>query len=196
VAEALQSIDGHYLWVTDGSRFYDPALPEFSTLTEMEPGSGYLIYATDAVTLTYPSDSGAGGQGSRETRVIANAGAETPGCSVQPTPYFTVLYGSLNLNGAPAPVGTRVEVITPRGEVAGCFIVGETGQYGFVPVYGEDQGDPPIPGFREGDPLTLRVNGWLVESAAAPPWTDDKSPHRVDLAVTVPYQLYLPLMLR
>jgi hypothetical protein len=115
---------------------------------------------------------------------------------VAPTPYFTLLYGSLTLNGAPAPVGTRVEVITPRGEVAGCFIVDEAGRYGFMPVYGEDGGDPPIPGFREGEPLILRVNGWLVESAAAPTWTDDKLPHRVDLAVTVPYRLYLPLMLR
>jgi subtilase family serine protease len=189
VAEALQSIDGHYLWVTDGSRFYDPALPDFSTLTDMEPDIGYLIYASDAVTLTYPAGGGA-------TAGLTSA-ALTGLCSeVAPTPYFTLLYGSLTLNGAPAPVGTRVEVITPRGEVAGCFIVDEAGRYGFMPVYGEDGGDPPIPGFREGEPLILRVNGWLVESAAAPTWTDDKLPHRVDLAVTVPYRLYLPLMLR
>ena len=187
VTVALQSIAGHYLWVTDGSLFYDPTLPEFSTLTEMEPDDGYLIYATDAVTLTYPSG---GGTGARLT-----SAAPTGVCpEVASTPYFTLLYGSVNLNGGPAPVGTRMEVITPRGEVAGCFIVDEAGQYGFLPVYGEDEGDPPIPGFREGEPLTLRINGWPVESAAMPTWTDDKQPNRVDLAVTIPYRLYLPLL--
>ena len=189
VTVALQSIVGHYLWVTDGSRFYDPALPEFSTLTEMEPGHGYLIYPTDAVTLTYPSGDG--------TAAGLTSAAPTGICpEVAPTPYFTLLYGSLNLNSAPAPVGTRIEVITPRGEVAGCFIVDEAGQYGFMPVYGEDAGNPPIPGFREGEPLTLRFNGWYVASVTTPTWTDDKQPHRVDMAVTIPYRLYLPLLLR
>jgi len=191
VTQALQSIAGLYQRVLSLDKTYDPSLPEFSTLKEMRPGEGYLIYMNQAATLTYPAGGGAGGPGSR--------GAEEAielGCPGQPTPYATLVYGTLSLNGAPAPAGTRVEVVTSRGEVAGCFVVVRAGQYGLMHVYGADNtAQPPIGGFQEGEPLRFRVNGIPASTSIAPSWQDDKAPHRVDLNVGL-YPLYLPLILK
>ena len=76
---------------------------------------------------------------------------------VAPTPVFTWLYGDLLINGQPAALGSRVDVLTPQGELAGCFTVDSAGLYGFLPVYGADGGNPPLPGFVVGEPMTLRA---------------------------------------
>jgi hypothetical protein len=196
VTQALQSIAGLYQRVLSLDKTYDPALPEFSTLKEMKEDEGYLIYMNQAATLTYPAGGGAGGQGSRGAEEQGSGGAEVLGCSGQPTPYATLVYGTLSLNGAPAPAGTRVEVVTPRGEVAGCFVVVRAGQYGLMHVYGADNtAQPPIGGFQDGEPLRFRVNGIPASTLIAPSWQDDKTPHRVDLNVGL-YPLYLPLILK
>ena len=89
-----------------------------------------------------------------------------------------------------------VEVLTPRGEVAGCFVLRHEGLYGFMRVYGEDPVDPPIPGFRDGEPLAFRANGVTATSAARVTWTNDLTPHEVDLAVPdVRFAIYLPILL-
>jgi hypothetical protein len=58
VADALASIDGSYLSVwafIDGSwKVYDPANPDFSDLTTMEPNYGYWINASQTCTWTVP----------------------------------------------------------------------------------------------------------------------------------------------
>jgi len=189
VTQALQSIESHYQRVLSLDKTYDPALPEFSTLQEMQPGEGYLIYATDSVTLTYP----AGGVGAL---AVQSPAAGVACDDVAPTPYLTLVYGQVTVNGLPAPVGTRVDVLTPRGEVAGCFVVERAGEYGFVHVYGaDDTAEPPIPGFQEGEPLDFRVNGIPANASVALSWQDDKAPHEVDLDVTL-YPVYLPLILK
>jgi hypothetical protein len=114
-----------------------------------------------------------------------------------PTPYATLVYGALTINGVPAPAGTRVEVLTPRDEVAGCFVVEQAGQYGLMHVYGADPtAAPPIPGFKEGEPLRFRVHGVEVAPPEPLAWQDEKAPHRVNLVVEVerPYRVYLPLL--
>jgi hypothetical protein len=191
VTQALQSIAGLYQRVLSLDKTYDPSLPEFSTLKEMKEDEGYLIYMNQAATLTYPAGGGAGGQGSRGAEEAIESG-----CPGQPTPYATLVYGTLSLNGAPAPAGTRVEVVTPRGEVAGCFVVVRAGQYGLMHVYGADNtAQPPIGGFQDGEPLRFQVNGILASTSIAPSWQDDKTPHRVNLNVGL-YPLYLPLILK
>jgi len=54
ITVALQSIKGHYLRVLSQDKTYDPAHSELSDLLTPEPSQGYLIHATDNVTLTYP----------------------------------------------------------------------------------------------------------------------------------------------
>jgi hypothetical protein len=188
ITVALQSIAGHYLMVHSLDKTYNPSDPIHSTLWQMEPGQGYLIRAIDAVDLVYPTGTGAG--------MPTAAQEDTSGCgAVSPTPYFTLVYGAVAVNGMPASPGARVEILTPRGEVAGCFVVQHTGQYGYVHVYGEDQGDPPLPGFRDGEPLAFRVNGMPVAPSVTIPWDGDLESHQVDLNLAV-YPIYLPLIAR
>ena len=58
VEDSLQSINGKYIsvWAFIGGewKFYDPANPEASTLTVIEPGYGYWINSTVGTTWTLP----------------------------------------------------------------------------------------------------------------------------------------------
>ena len=63
VTVALASIDGQYQLVMgydprepQPGRTYDPTLPEFSTLLELDPLFGYWIYMSSPGTLVYPAD--------------------------------------------------------------------------------------------------------------------------------------------
>jgi len=189
ITEALQSIDGSYLRVLDLDATYDPALPEFSTLHEMCPGKGYLIRVTGPVTLTYPTGGGTASTGKQPERTAMYTGAAA-------TPYFTLIYGRVTINGQPARTGTRVEVLTLQGNVAACFVVQNAGQYGLVHVYGKDEtATPVIPGFRAGEPLRFRVNGNKAVHSTTVLWQDDKEPHMVNLDVEAD-QIFLPLLVR
>jgi hypothetical protein len=188
VGDALAGIAGKYTRVADGkARLYNPALPQFSTLGQMVPDDGYLVFMTDTATLVYPDPLVAAGNEPLAVREICN--------DVSPTPAFTWLYGELLVNGQPAALGSRVDVLTPRGELAGCFTVDADGLYGFLPVYGTDGGNPPLPGFANGEPMALRVNGQAVTLAEPLVWRNDKQERRVDLAVEVTEQrFFLPLI--
>ena len=138
--------------MTDGVRTYDPALPQFSNLLFLDPGKGYLLFATTSTTLIYPSGLEPVGTAPPDIQRATDL------CGgVQPTPFFTVLFGDLTENGSPVPPSVQVEAITPRGEVAGCLVeVDQAGRYGkLLHIYGEDSGNPPVPGFRDGEPITL-----------------------------------------
>ncbi len=110
------------------------------------------------------------------------------GCpSVPNTPYFTIAYGTVMVDGTNAPVGTIVEAVSPRGDVVGCFEVNTAGYYGAMYIYGEDtSADPPIPGMRDGEEITFYVNG--VEATASPMlvWHDDHEVHEVNLTALSP----------
>jgi len=89
-------------------------------------------------------------------------------------------------------------VLTPGGDVAGCFTVQHTGLFGYVHVFGEDEGDPPVPGFREGEPMAFQVNGVAATASEIITWTNDWAPRRIDLAVgeALRQPIYLPLVLQ
>jgi len=190
---APQSIAGVYQRVLSMGQYYDIRYPGFSTLKLMQPGLGYLIYATQAATLTYPAEIATTSAGESLT------GFDTPvrsaeGCEVTATPSLILLFGSLIIKGQPAPVGTRVEALTPRGEIAGCHVVDTAGQYGFMFLYGEDaSADPVIPGFRPDEPVRLRVNGMEARPAQDLLWQDDLTPHRADL-ILGDRRSYLPMV--
>jgi hypothetical protein len=187
ITTALQSIAGRYLLVLSKDKTYDPLHPGLSDLLTLDPGQGYQIRATEAVTLVYSAGNVTGTFGS-----AGHVG--TSSCpNVSPTPFLTLLYGQARLDGAAAPAGAVVEVITPRGDVAGCTVVREGGQYGYVQVYGEDATSPPIPGFRPGEPLAFRVDGRPVVAVPALAWQNDRTPHAVNLGVGG-RPVYLPMV--
>ena len=87
--------------------------------------------------------------------------------AVSNTPFFTIVYGTVTINGSPASVGTVVEARNPGGDTVGCFEVSSTGNFGTMYVYGEDTTvTPPIPGMRTGETILFYVDG--ISAAAVP----------------------------
>ena len=99
----------------------------------------------------------------------------------------------MQVDGADAPVGTIVEAVSPRGDVVGCFEVTTAGHYGAMYIYGEDtSANPPIPGMRDGETVTFRVNGVVATATPSLTWHDDKAPHQVNLSATTPTPTWTP----
>jgi len=185
ITTALESIAGLYQRVLSLDKTYDPSLPEYSTLTEMRPGEGYLIYMSDSATLTYPS----GEIFSQPEPAIQN-----DACSeVHPTPFSTLVYGHIDIVGRPVSVGSVVEFVTPQGAVAGCSVIAEAGLLPITQVYGAD--DSGI-GFADGDLLRLRVNGYeVVDESIDITWSDDKATHYIQTDLDG-YTIFIPVIVR
>jgi hypothetical protein len=182
---ALNSIAGHYQRVLSLTKTYDPALPLYNTLTQLRPGEGYLIYSIDPVTLTYP-----------ESAPMPAAPDVISGITCRPvsaTPSMTIVYGEARVGDHLAPSGMIVEVLTPRGEVAGCGIISEGGRIPLIQVYGADE--HATAGFQPGEAMFLRINGISLTDPLDIPWQDDKSPHFVQSTVE-PLRIYLPALRR
>ncbi len=189
VAVTLQNIDGLYQRVLSLDKAYVAALPDFSNLHQLQPGEGYLIYMDQAATLTYPTGAAAANADND------NQSWSTACLHVNPTPFSTLVYGHLTVNGGDVPPGVLVEVLTPGGDVAGCFRVETAGQYGLMHVYGlDDAGPSSIPGFAEGEALRFRVNGVEITPDQPLVWRDDKAPHQVNLNIEAAdfFRSYLP----
>ena len=102
---------------------------------------------------------------------------------VQNTPAFSQYFGTVTLDGQPAPVGAVIEAFSPRGQKVGEFVVRTAGVYGYMRVYGEDpSASPPIPGMRDGEIVRFRLNGFPATAAPPPVWHDDKEVHEVALS--------------
>ncbi len=105
--------------------------------------------------------------------------------TVQNTPFFTIAYGAVYLNGQAAPVGSIVTAQSPRGDIVGCFQVSSAGNYGYMYIYGEDNTvSPPIPGMRSGETVAFYVEGVAAASAPTLIWSNDKSEHNITLSAT------------
>jgi hypothetical protein len=105
--------------------------------------------------------------------------------AVDNTPFFTIVYGTVTLNGSRAAAGTVVEARNPRGDTVGCFEITTEGNFGAMYVFGEDNSvTPPIPGMRNGETILFFVD-WI--SAAASPaltWSNDQDLHQVSLSAS------------
>ncbi len=94
----------------------------------------------------------------------------------RPTPFSMDFYGTI----AGAKAGDRVTVYNPRGVLCGEFTINRDGQYGFLPVYGDDAATAEEDGARRGDVLTFRLNGAPLPSAQPIIWRGDRERQRVD----------------
>jgi hypothetical protein len=189
ITTALESIAGSYLRVVGDRGSYQPSLePQYITLWDMQPGEGYLIRATQALTLTYPA-------GNTTQAAAAITKHPTSACQqVARTPALSLVYGRVDFGDRPAPLGTVVEALTPRGEVAGCFQVTTAGYFGIMSLYGEDASTNQLSaGFRHGEQVSFRVNGLLAKPSSALVWQDDLETHNTNLRVDL-FRLYLPLI--
>ncbi len=198
ISVALQSIAGRYDLILGERGTYVVGLPEpYQSLRQMHLGEGYLIRMTADGTLVYPPSAPR-----TVTSPQRGAGRATSGAcrAVSITPYMRLVYGKVYVNGSPAPVGTLVEAVTPRGEVAGCFEVRHAGYFGVMQVYGEDP-EANIPGFRGSENMRWRVNGAWATGTPAVVWMDDKALVEVTLNVDAPgtgtsTPMFLPIILK
>jgi len=95
-----------------------------------------------------------------------------------PSYKYIMVYGTGEL-----AAGDVVEFFDPEGTLCGRSVVEEEGGYGLMAVYGDDPMTPDIDeGAREGDCLTIRVNGQEVYPVGGPPvWEREGETRRIDL---------------
>lgn len=190
VEVALASIVDHVTLVHNLESVFDPKDPIHSTLTVMRPGEGYLIHVDQAVTLIYPTAPQPGMVGHELTENPST----TMSSPVEPTPNFTVVFGQALIKGEPAPIGTRITIHTPSGDLAGFAIVDQQGVVKFTHVYGSVDGSA---GFNEGETMAFKINGFDAEVIGTPVWSDDKSPHEIVLNLSIDlHSVYLPILSR
>ena len=132
VTQALTSIEGKYTWVIGDDGSFVPSLPvTFNTLKTMEPGKGYLIYMTQAATLTYPGPAVA--QRASPPHPLSDV-ALCP--DLARTPWFSEIYGQFN----PAAAGQVLRAVDGDDRVVGCARVRANGSYGLMRLYGGEDG--------------------------------------------------------
>lgn len=104
-----------------------------------------------------------------------------------PTPWFSIYFGSVTINGLPAPINTKVWLVNPRGQIVGCQTVTDAdGRYRFTDAYGEDAANG-IPGMRSGEPVTFYINTSRAQISPSPIlWRNDRTEHQVDLSISTP----------
>ena len=88
----------------------------------------------------------------------------TPTATPAGTPITTNLwvdfYGTNSFfSGGPLPIGAVVRAYDPDGVLCGQFTVHTAGQYGIMPVYGDDPMTPEDEGARPGDTISFTING-------------------------------------
>ena len=97
---------------------------------------------------------------------------------------FCNFYGvTSRLDGAPLPAGSVVRAYDPTGRLVGKFTVHTAGQYGVLPVYGDDPVTTLRDGALVGDMIGFTVNGLpaVVIGPDASIWTMHGDLRRVEL---------------
>lgn len=116
-------------------------------------------------------------------RLIPTALAQSCG-DLQITPSFTIVYGTVYVDGFPALPPVHIEAVSPRGERVGCFKTIAKGLFGTMYLYGKDSGvSPPIPGMDIEEQVKFKVNGRAAKTTSTLFWSADRDLHRVNLIV-------------
>jgi len=91
---------------------------------------------------------------------------------------YIIVYGMGDLN-----VGDVVEFFDQEGTLCGKWKVRDKSAYGLMPVYGDDPTTVDIDeGAREGEVLTIKVNGREVIASGSPPVYElEGETRRIDL---------------
>lgn len=76
---------------------------------------------------------------------------------LSPTPTFMGVYGSISFQGGAVERGDEVRAYTPEGVLVGRFLIeGErAGEYGIMPIYGDDPSSAAKDGAIEGDAIKI-----------------------------------------
>ncbi|MHB8940740.1 MAG: hypothetical protein ACYC7K_04955 [Desulfobacteria bacterium] len=87
------------------------------------------------------------------------SGAVPFAADLYPTPIWMGVYGSASFRGAALDKGDEVRVYAPGGALVGKFVVERTGagEYGFLPIYGDDPYSKEKDGAGAGDVLRIAL---------------------------------------
>ncbi|MCC7430764.1 lamin tail domain-containing protein [bacterium] len=112
----------------------------------------------------------------------------TVGDAIIPTNEFVFFYGTNNtVNGLPIAVGDTVSAFDPNGVKCGEFIVANSGEYGFMPVYKDDVSTPGVDeGANSGDLITFKINGNIATILGPDTgiWTSNNDIKHVNLSIS------------
>ena len=92
---------------------------------------------------------------------IVLASITTQADEVMPTNIWNDFYSfSIMFNSNPAPVGSRLDAFDADDVLCGRFVSKDAGQYGYIPVYGDDNRTPNVDeGAEVGDLIRFELNG-------------------------------------
>lgn len=114
-------------------------------------------------------------------------------------PEWVDFYGSVTINGNPAPIGTVVDAYDIDNVKCGTYTVGTIGMYGFLHVYRDDSSTPSIDeGANPGEAIRLTVNGIDATTTVISgglTWTVNGDQNNVDLAITTQTISFTPVVL-
>jgi hypothetical protein len=191
VTRALASIAGDYELVQsfEGSaRTFMPGYPQYSDLTEMEPGFAYWIKIKELagqVTLVYPG--GLTPLGMLPAIPLASEqGAISTGFFTPTTEWFD-FYGGASLGGYSAPRNASIVAYDPEGVVAGACTVHTLPYYGFLHVYADDPRTTADEGAEVNDEIRFTINGRLATPNRSTIWTARGDTKEVNLNAVIPY---------
>ena len=149
VRDAMAGLDGYYTAVLsydNGALSFYPDLPDtINTLDVMQPGYAYWIQMSEPGTLRYPESA---------LMAASQTPAHTPS-GVTPTNRWVDFYGL----ASEVKAGDVLQAFTPDGLLVGEVTVTVDGQYGLMPVYGDDPTTDEIDGAKPGELLTVTING-------------------------------------
>ena len=163
------------------------------------PGGGVALSTTSSGTgvfafsdfTTIPFDLWAYKDGYYPGKV-ENINFAQSGIEIVLTPYDPVTVTNTNVRfhcdyntyyDAPVPVGSVIDAFDPDGVRCGSFIVRETGKYGFLYVYGDDEWEDGDQGAMPGDIIRFFVNGVEAIVSGDNIWTENLDVHEVCLDV-------------
>jgi len=156
--EALSSLtDDDNLLVAlgfdDSLRVFRPDW-QFSTLVEMNSCFGYWVKVTNDDYLVYPGEGPVVPPIPESPKVKALASLASK--DVTPSNIWVNLYSAnLTLNGELVQAGATITAHSVTGDLVGSYTLDKDGEFGFMPVYGSNDGD----GLKTGDVFRLRVDG-------------------------------------
>ena len=122
---------------------------------------------------------------------------------VVPTDRWVDFYGLAMIDGIPVEPGDEVAAFDPDGVLCGVYYVDVPGEYGFMPVYGDDPATPDADeGAEPDDPITFMfwdsIDGrellptYVVQTGPEPPqWTADGDQWNVDLHGVLEWRMAL-----
>jgi hypothetical protein len=142
---------------------------QFSTLTEMSTCNGYWLRVTNDDLLTYPGNGNLIAAPPVYPNLRAGFAQPTPANITATTQWVNLYASNLTLDGQIVQAGATITAHTAGGDVIGTFTLTENGQFGFMPVYAEDNLSEAGTGMANGELIYLEVNGKPVNETLA--WT-------------------------